>query len=414
MFTVSVSIIFGLFLLGNLTSYLILLVHKKRRKTSTAFLSSDQFSDLLKTMPEREKYAVEDILRAFSPGDTGGQGVPMRYAPFTEHADTETSSKYVNINREGIRSNGCLLEELDERNSKVIMLGGSTTMGYGVADEDTIPARLQSCIDVTESIKLTVVNAGKQSYFSTLELIDLVKIYQSGARPSLVIFIDGCNDVFHNFPVFRNRSRFSESIENFWGEIDYLYRARKNNNILSSAKKLLLSVCSALPLVELSTKVTSKVKRQMDVADQESGEFWTQGIDTKNVDSDALGVSIADLIYDNWSMAEAISSRYGGNALFVLQPVPYLHLNEKYHLFWRNPVSPALVETFRVCYERVRERMADSPQFIDLSKIFLTAEKYTHIDSHHYSPYGNELIAQAISKEVLKNSRPQPELPSEN
>jgi hypothetical protein len=58
--------------------------------------------------------------------------------------------------------------------------------------------------------------------------------------------------------------------------------------------------------------------------------------------------------------------------------------------------------------------MADSPQFIDLSKIFLTAEKYTHIDSHHYSPYGNELIAQAISKEVLKNSRPQPELPSEN
>lgn len=110
----------------------------------------------------------------------------FRYEPVVGLLMEQTASRFVNIDARGIRSNGdATPRSLD---GTIWFLGGSTTLGHGVTDAETIPAQLERLAG------RPVVNMGASNFGSAEETLLLNGHLRLGFRPSLALFLDGINE----------------------------------------------------------------------------------------------------------------------------------------------------------------------------------------------------------------------------
>jgi hypothetical protein len=105
----------------------------------------------------------------------------------------ECSSKNFNIGSDGARSNGT------NRTSnpdiyKVHCYGGSTTVGEGVADDQTISAYLETKLNLRSKTKVEVFNYGAGNHTSLHSTLRLLDHCFSGNVPDEAIFLNGFND----------------------------------------------------------------------------------------------------------------------------------------------------------------------------------------------------------------------------
>lgn len=134
--------------------------------------------------PARRNYAhlsradVDNLLRTTAT-------LRYRHAPHSGFVEAAVSSRFVNVDDRGIRSNGGAAAALD---NAVWFLGGSTTFGFGVADSETIPAHLE------RRLQIPVINFGVRGHASTTENRRLANLLRAGYRPSRVLFLDGINE----------------------------------------------------------------------------------------------------------------------------------------------------------------------------------------------------------------------------
>lgn len=77
----------------------------------------------------------------------------------------------------------------------VFVFGGSAVFGYGVADADTLPARLVGALTARLGRPVCVRNFGQFGWSSTQGVIALLRELQEWPAPELVVFYDGFNDV---------------------------------------------------------------------------------------------------------------------------------------------------------------------------------------------------------------------------
>ena len=137
--------------------------------------------------PARRNYAhmtpaeVDELLRV-----TGS--LRFRYAPLVGFVQEATTSQFVNIDAYGIRSNGRGTRPITALEGATWFFGGSTTLGYGVADHETIPAQLEQILG------RPVVNFGVRGHASPMENRLLNRYLRLGYRPALAIFLDGINE----------------------------------------------------------------------------------------------------------------------------------------------------------------------------------------------------------------------------
>ena len=101
-----------------------------------------------------------------------------RFAPWIGMKERPTTSRFVNVNELGIRSNGGAPGHRSDIQDAVWFFGGSTTFGYGVADHETIPAQLEAALGQP------VVNFGAAAFFSAQENLLLVQTLRHGFRPA--------------------------------------------------------------------------------------------------------------------------------------------------------------------------------------------------------------------------------------
>lgn len=140
------------------------------RKSSYAYLSANQVANLL--------------FYTWDPSVAGWE-----YEPLLGFKEKARTSQYVNVTKDGIRTNANQEFKLEQLQQSIWVFGGSTTFGYGVADNETIPAYLEKIIGGTK-----VINLGRGYYYSRQENIYLVNLLAAGFRPKKVIFIDGINE----------------------------------------------------------------------------------------------------------------------------------------------------------------------------------------------------------------------------
>jgi hypothetical protein len=85
---------------------------------------------------------------------------------------------------------------LEARNFNVFVFGGSTTFGYGLADEETIASALQRELRATGK-RACVYNFGRGFYYSSQERVLFGNLLAAGIVPEVAVFIDGLNEFYH-------------------------------------------------------------------------------------------------------------------------------------------------------------------------------------------------------------------------
>jgi hypothetical protein len=139
----------------------------------------DQLSDQARgTYAHMTRAEVEELWRTTL-------SLRVRYSSVRGATEDARTSRFVNIDARGVRSNGSGPRDLREA---IWFFGGSTALGFGVADAETIPARLEALIG------RPVVNFGVRAHYSASENHLLAYYLRAGQRPAVAIFLDGINE----------------------------------------------------------------------------------------------------------------------------------------------------------------------------------------------------------------------------
>jgi len=119
------------------------------------------------------------------------------YDGFAGYKEPARKGRHVNVDVNGFRhvaDQGPWPPDTNRFN--VFVFGGSTTFGYGVADDETIPSRLQEQLrQHWRSNEVSVYNFGRAYYYSSQERVLFERLLVGGFVPDAAVFIDGLNEL---------------------------------------------------------------------------------------------------------------------------------------------------------------------------------------------------------------------------
>ena len=301
-----------------------------------------------------------------------GQGY-LKYQPFTEFKEPERKGTFVTVNKSGIRSNE--ISPVVNENPKgglneIWVFGGSTTFGYGVKNDETIPAWLEKIVKNKK-----VFNISSALWYSTQERIRYLNMVSTLPSPYATIFIDGLNDSGH----FTQNTKFSRAIE-------------KKMNI--SDMDLFLALLKKNVERQAFTKLLRKISKNRQT--------------NKNQNEPATSNEIKKSVYrlsNNHLINAIVSNNKNIKNLNILQPVPiYDHSYKNSNIPKNYPKLPKSdYENIKLFYNYIENYSEFGKEYmenyLDLSKLKIDGAMY--IDNVHYSPAFNKKIAEII-KDTLK------------
>ena len=305
------------------------------------------------------------------------QSVRWQYHPFVEYKEAPRSGKYVSVSSENTRCNSNGNNQCEIANGKGVIwvFGGSTVFGYGVKNDETIPAHINKIFP-----DYTVVNMGHASYYSTSERILFNEKLSEGLAPEIAVFVDGLND-FYYFDI-PNISGASKKI-------------RRRFNRASSAISLDFKFLNKSYFwMYLDSKLKPQLKKIInDPEDNKPGSL---------VQPDSILLKVINRLRFNFLARQNIGDINGVKVLNVLQPVPGYGIG---HTTSKVPAHLLQLEghvNSARGYQLIeKEEFSLSIPYLDLSTLSIDAPMY--IDTVHYSPEFNKEIAKRIS-DMIDNS----------
>lgn len=225
---------------------------------------------------------------------------PYVYEDFVLFKERPFQGKYVNVSSNGYRfSRNQGPWPLEATNLNIFLFGGSTTFGYGLPDDQTIPSYLQEELSKIINQRVCVYNFGTGYYYSTQERIRFERLLSSGHKPDIVIFIDGFNDcwAYDDLPSFR------KNVETMFNEGD---------------TSVLQSFVAKTP----TGRLVRGLRRKMT---QASADYLQQ--------RDEKVRAQIDRYLRKKSLIDGMCRELSITPIFVWQPVPEYKYDMKYHLF---------------------------------------------------------------------------------
>jgi hypothetical protein len=250
---------------------------------------------------------------------------------------------------------------MDPLNYNVLFFGGSTTQGRSVADDQTIPVHFQSFMQNQSGQRVCCYNFGRAGYTSTHERTLFEQLLQDGARPNMVVFIDGVND--------------------FASAGDTEAPASAGDSTFTRAIK-------SLPI---SRAIQRVIAHRPDTA---SADF-------RIVDPEA----ITRFLF-NKSAIESIAKTYDISTIFVFQPTPVYPDDPQVNLSdWNQPGDQLVLHGYRLMAQHVKDNnMGDD--FLWLADVHHSAQQRLYVDKWHYDAEFSRLIASRIYNFVQKTPEP--------
>ncbi len=150
---------------------------------------------VIKAYPGRREADVKTLLK-----ESWGRGYSwFEYEPFTGFRERPFQGKFIHSDPAGFRLSKDQAPWPPRSDAiNVFVFGGSTTYGYGLPDDQTIPSDLEECAAASYApARVAVYNFGRGSYFSTQELILFQQLLSAGFVPQVAVFIDGLNEFDH-------------------------------------------------------------------------------------------------------------------------------------------------------------------------------------------------------------------------
>ena len=283
----------------------------------------------------------------------------FEYEPWIEFKNIDYQGKYVNVS--GLQRKSIPSEYINSSSTDTIdifFFGGSTTFGFNVADNETIPSQFVQLYKAKHpnGKSVRVHNFGTPTYYSYQELMLFTKLIFEGRRPDIVIFIDGVNDFWFAKASYYNQSYFS-----------YILRQVFSQNLLSGGK----------------FKLTDTADRMYK--------------DPQDIPLDTYNNALAQHYFNNIRNAAMMANNAGAKSFFFCQPVPFY----KYPNQQKDPICFKDQHTrYDQIYPMI-EKQADSlPGFTFLGNMLQQETGYPFVDGLHYSPAFTRKVTEQILLKV--------------
>ena len=295
----------------------------------------------------------------------------FEYEPFTGFRERPFHGKFMNNDPAGFRFSKDQAPWPPRSDAvNMFVFGGSTTYGYGLPDDQTIPSYLGECAATSYvPARAAVYNFGRGSYFSSQELILFQQLLNSGFVPKVAVFIDGLNEFDHP----NGEPRFSETLRRFMA--GQAPPSSQLDNIPMIAAAHWLSKRWAKP----------QPAKPKDYADP------------------AMLEAVIDRWLANKRMIELIAADFGVRTIFVWQPVPVYKYDLRYHYFLHTDNGFGVYVRSKYGYALMQDLRAQGKlgsNVLWLADMQQTKAEDLYVDAVHYNaPFSQEIAAQICSFE---------------
>lgn len=297
--------------------------------------------------------AAEDVNRQIA--EETHHSNKFEYEPWIEFRNIDYTGKYVNVSalqRKSIPE--AFINPASKDTIDIFFFGGSTTFGFNVADNETIPSQFLQLYKAKypNGRSVRVHNFGTPTYYSYQELMLFTRLLFEGRRPDIVIFIDGVNDFWFAKTSYYNQSYFS-----------YILRQVFNQNLLGGA--------------------------QFQLKDTADRLFR----DPENIPLTQYNNTLIEHYFTNIRNARMMAELAGAKSYFFCQPVPFY----KYPNQQKDPICFKDQNTRYDYIYPIIEKNADSLQgFTFLGNMLQNETGYPFVDGLHYSPAFTRKVTEQI------------------
>lgn len=309
--------------------------------------------------------------------------IGFQYKPWVQFQNPPFYGTLLNVNGQGFRKTKEPRPYSGEP-IKIYVFGGSTTFGYGVPDDYTIPSYIQKILEQKYPNKNFLVrNYGQGFYYSSQEMLLLISLIKDGDIPDWAIFIDGANDTYqlhweHDQPWFTSKVR-------------RLWDTERGARFSKPRKDF-----SWIPMVRLANGLSRRLlpieteKKSID-SDKNNQQ------DSENVlaeeDKQWLAVDYVVQRYtSNIRIIRAICREYDIKCLFVWQPIPFYKYDISLHRTF--PYKGSIAEPWDGVYSLMKGYTKED--FLYLGEMLSDVPEKVFVDDIHYSEKYNEKIAARI------------------
>lgn len=297
---------------------------------------------------------------------------PLAMDPITGVKEKPFTGEYVNVHHAGFRIGvdpQVPWPPVKDPNRKtVFVFGGSAVFGYGLPDQETLPAAWE------KRTGDRVYNFAQGFHYSSQELMLFVKLLRSGFVPDLAVFIDGMNE-FH----FLEESGFTFPFE------------EKPSGHSTTASKW-QSALETLPHFFLF----ESIQRQLN----NFGISLRPTLAPKEkVKPKATYQSAVDRYITNKNWIKFLAKEFGVKTKFVVQPVPTFDYDLQHHVFFQKAGGWGKHESSALGYPVLEKNWkegklgSDTIWCADIQKGFKGG---LYVDITHYSPKLIELLLNCL------------------
>jgi hypothetical protein len=288
------------------------------------------------------------------------------YEPVTGFHEAARSSRFVNVSSDGVRLTKGAESDLSkvDFDRTLLMFGGSTMFGYGVADDQTIPSHLQRSLP-----HYNVVNLGRAYYYSAQENSLLLRLLQSGFAVRDAVFLDGINERC--------------DVQLYQTELDRSIREARTR---SSDYSWNLPDQLVYPVRRLASGARAKIAGWFgDPPNRQRPGAALHRLDCRQY---GRTIPLHEVALQNLKARDALCRGFAINCITFVQPfagVHGLHLDEK-------SLSPSARRTLKSKFDELEPTWKQMGA-VDISDALARLDKHAYVDNVHYSDEANELIA---------------------
>jgi len=327
------------------------------------------------------------------------QPVTSLFDPYAMERHAPGVAAGLGTDRHGFVHNG-YDRDLRERGGRflIFVLGGSTVEGLGVANDETIPAQLETMLNAKTPDAYWVVNAGYHGHISYQELGVLSGQITPRFKPDLVIALDGRNDG----AVGAAYKNWRPNWQPYYDLVETGVNAMRDPPLWVGAPAWFM---------RRSAIVKAAVALRVRLRQELPGGMEKPDVETPI--SEAVVDEVVAAYFANLAAAEARTREIGVPFIAFLQPTliaplrprmtPFEEaelLSYERRIYGREGMFRPGMESF---YKKASERGRGRRWFHDLSGLLANAEGEPYVDSCHYSKDGGKIIARAIYGALLKD-----------
>lgn len=335
----------------------------------------------------REKYADLQAYTRISSADANKyldeqeamQSIGFQYEPWMQFRNPAFRGTFLNTNNQGFRRTK-EPRAYDGKPIKIYVFGGSTTFGYGVPDDYTIPSYIQKILEQRYPNKAILVkNYGQGYYYSSQEMLLLISLIKDGDIPDWAVFIDGANDT-HQLAQERDEPWFTSEVRQLWD-------VKRGASPLSIQRDW-----SRIPMVRLANGLSGLLSRMPNNNEQQDANSVLTEEDKRRTVN-----YVMSRYTSNMMIIQAICREYGVKCCFVWQPVPFYQYDRTLHRTF--PYKDAAIpEHWAGVYSRMKGY--NKTNFLYLGEMLQSVAEKVFVDDVHYNEAMNEKIAVRICELV--------------